>query len=144
MESASEPHASDDAALLDAYSSAVVRAVESVSPSVVTVEMRTPSLGQDGRDNPDRRGHGSGFAIAPDGLVLTNSHVVHGAKALQVTLPDGRQASADLIGEDPETDLAVVRVAASDLVPARLGDSGAIRVGQLAIAIGNPYGFQTT
>lgn len=124
--------------LLDAYSEAVVRAVEQVGPSVVTIE-----LGRGG----DRRGlggQGSGFVIAPDGLILTNSHVVHNAKSIHVSFPDGRRLPADLIGEDPDTDLAVVRSTASGLGALKLGDSQAIKVGQLVIAIGNPLGFSAT
>jgi S1-C subfamily serine protease len=124
--------------LLDAYSQAVVRAVEQVGPSVVTIE-----LGRGG----DRRGlggQGSGFVIAPDGLILTNSHVVHNAKSIHVSFPDGRRLPADLIGEDPDTDLAVVRSTASGLAALKLGDSQAIKVGQLVIAIGNPLGFSAT
>src|SRR5438093_770511 len=122
--------------LLDAYSQSVVHAVELVGPSVVTVER--------GGGARQEQGHGSGFVFTPDGLILTNSHVVQGAKTLHVMLPDGRRMPAALIGEDADTDLAVVRVPASDLPTAKLGDSRAIRVGQLVIAIGNPYGFEAT
>jgi S1-C subfamily serine protease len=127
-----------DTDLLDAYSQAVVRAVELVGPSVVTVELER------GEGAGRQHGHGSGFVFTPDGLILTNSHVVHGARSLQVSLPDGRRMSAHLIGDDPDTDLAVVRVSASDLPALKLGDSHTIRVGQLVVAIGNPLGFQAT
>jgi len=133
--------------VLDAYSQAVVRVAERVSPAVVNIEVhsqRGSASRSDPRLAPDVRGHGSGFLLTPDGFIVTNSHVVHGAAQLIVTLADGRREPAELIGDDPDTDVAVVRMHAPQLVPARLGDSDTIRVGQLVVAIGNPYGFQCT
>ena len=120
----------DDRELLDAYSSAVTQAVDRVSPSVVRIDAG--------------RGSGSGVIFTPDGLILTNWHVVDGAAHVRVVMADGRSLPADLVGDDADTDLAVVRADASSEPPlpwARFGDSRAVRVGQLAIAIGNPYGF---
>jgi len=131
--------------LLDAYSSAVIRAVEEVGPSVVNIEAHGPG-GHGRRRGPDRErgGTGSGFLFTPDGLVLTNSHVVHDSSYIEVTLQDGRHVIASLVGDDPDTDLAVIRISGEDLKPARLGDSDALKPGQLVIAIGNPLGFQAS
>jgi S1-C subfamily serine protease len=128
-----------DAALLDAYSRAVTAAVARVRPSVVHihVERRT-------RRGQAREGAGSGFIITPDGYLITNSHVAGGASALQATLPDGRTVDGELVGDDPDSDLAVVKIGADGLSYGRLGDSTRVRVGQVAIAIGSPYGFQHT
>jgi S1-C subfamily serine protease len=138
--------ASDDA-LLDAYSRAVITAAEKVSASVLNLEVhQSNERGQalDPRFPQQARGHGSGFIFTPDGFILTNSHVVHNASKIEAALTDGRRFQADLVGDDPETDLAVVRIEGAQLVPATLGDSQTLRVGQLVIAIGNPYGFQCT
>jgi S1-C subfamily serine protease len=136
-----QPPPGDDE-LLDSYSRTVSSVVETVGPAVVNIRARPVVRQQQG--GPESGGTGSGFVIAPDGFILTNSHVVHGAGSLDVTLSDGRRCSASLVGEDPETDLAVVRVEASQLVRARLGDSKSVRVGQIAIAIGSPFGFHQT
>jgi S1-C subfamily serine protease len=133
--------------LLDAYSRAVVNAAERVSPSVVNLDVRTNPRGKQGtryRQPEELRGTGSGFFFTPDGFILTNSHVVHHADKIAVTLPDGRRFEGDMVGEDPDTDLAVVRINGSNFLATALGDSEKIRVGQLVIAIGNPYGFQCT
>jgi S1-C subfamily serine protease len=142
-----DPGADLELDLLDAYSRAVIRAAEAVSPSVVNIEVyhdRRDQRGAPGSGPSQPGGSGSGFVFTPDGLILTNSHVVHGASQIVVALPDGRRVDGVLLGDDPDTDLAVVRIAAPQLVPVRLGDSQRIRVGQLVVAIGNPYGFQCT
>ena len=136
-----------DSGLLDAYSTAVVNAARRASPAVVNIEVKHKA--PEGQPHHPRRGQpmggsGSGFIFTPDGLILTNSHVVHGADSINVTLSDGRSFSAKLVGDDPETDLAVIDINASNLTSVEFGDSSAIQVGQLVIAIGNPYGFQYT
>jgi S1-C subfamily serine protease len=130
--------ATGDWELLDAYSHAVTRAVERVSASVVKIDVQTSHLG----NQPVREGSGSGFVFTPDGLILTNSHVLHDAEKISLSFTDGEQAGAVLIGDDPDTDIAVLRTGHEILSPAHLGSSKQLRVGQLAIAVGNPYGFQ--
>ena len=132
-----------DGDLLDAYSRAVSGVVENAAPAVVSVEVQHRRRGRAGSDRSGQ-GQGSGFVFTPDGFILTNSHVAHDASKTDVAFPDGRRFHAELVGDDPETDLAVLRVDASRLVAVPLGDSAALRVGQVVIAIGNPLGFQST
>lgn len=134
------PSPADDAPLLDAYSNAVVRAVETVGPSVVNIEVHHRSRSRRGPQG----GSGSGFVFTPDGLILTNSHVVHDAASLEVTVQDGRHLTGSIVGDDPDTDLAVIKVSGSEFPIASLADSSQLRPGQLVIAIGNPLGFQAT
>ena len=148
-ESAVAPQGAGDDSLLDAYSRAATGAVERMSPSVVNIEVHQ-SAGRTRAGEPrERRGGGSGFVFTPDGLILTNSHVVHDAMRIAVTLADGRRMPATVIGDDPASDLAVIRLdqphsGEPGLVAAALGDSQRLRVGQIVIAIGAPYGFQST
>ena len=130
--------AADDRELLDAYSRAVIDGVDRLGPAVVRLDVRT-------RAESRHAGSGSGVVVAPDGLVLTNSHVVGGAKSIDITTVDGRNLTAHVVGDDPDTDLALVRADAAVTLPsARLGDSKQLKRGQLVIAIGNPLGFEST
>lgn len=131
-----------DSFLLDEYSRTVVGAADRVAPSVVNIDIKQ-RVDTRGRAR-EVGGSGSGFIIAPDGFILTNSHVVHNASAITVNLSDGRDFQAQLVGDDPDTDLAVVRIDAPQLANVRLADSEKLRVGQIVIAIGNPLGFQAS
>jgi S1-C subfamily serine protease len=133
------PAADDEALLLDAYSQTVSGVAESTRASVVNIHVRH-SNARDGRGE----GSGSGFIITPDGYIVTNSHVVHDASEIRVALADGRTFPATLTGDDPDSDLAVIRINAPDLQHAHFGNSNKLRVGQIAVAIGSPLGFQQT
>jgi S1-C subfamily serine protease len=141
--------AAADDLLLDAYSRAVTGAVRRVSPSVVNIEVHQAAGRTRSGEPRERRGGGSGFVFTPDGLILTNSHVVHDARRIDITMADGRRMPATAIGDDPASDLAVIRIDQArvdepGLTAAALGDSQQLRVGQLVIALGSPYGFQST
>jgi S1-C subfamily serine protease len=141
--------AAADEALLDAYSRAVTSAVRRVSPSVVNIEVHQAAGRTRSGESQERRGGGSGFVFTPDGLILTNSHVVHDARRIDVTMADGRRMPATAIGDDPASDLAVIRIDQArvdepGLTAAALGDSQQLGVGQLVVALGSPYGFQST
>ncbi|MFD2933777.1 S1C family serine protease [Spirosoma flavum] len=145
--------AAQDAALLDTYSNTVVNVAKKVSPSVVQIKVRKPSAEattehrmrpqrpQPGRGETDG-GSGSGFIISSDGYIITNNHVVAGASEIKILLPDSRECDAELIGRDPDTDIAVLKIYTDNLKAIRFADSKNLQVGQIAIAIGNPYGFQ--
>ncbi len=141
----SESNECDDE-LHDAYSKAVINAAEKVSPSVVKVNVKKEIKKGRARKNMPNEAHagGSGFIFTSDGFILTNSHVVHNCSEVEVVLSDGQSFPASIIGDDPHTDLAVIKIDATGLVPAQIGNSQNLKVGQLVIAIGNPYSFQCT
>ncbi len=138
MDSLPASPSTGDLELLDAYSEAVTQAVRRAAPAVVHLDVRQVRKGS------EQRGAGSGFFFTPDGLLLTNSHVVHGARSIRVTALDGERYSADVLGDDPDSDLAVIRVSGSGAAHVQFGRSSQLQIGQLAIAIGNPLGFEHT
>lgn len=133
-----------DAVLHDAYSRSVMDASAKVSPAVVSVEVEKKFRDKSGKVFTQRAGGGSGFLLTPDGFLLTNSHVVRDATSVHVVVLDGQRFEAQIIGDDPHTDLAVLRIGGQGLFHAQLGDSSGLKVGQLVVAVGNPYGFQYT
>jgi S1-C subfamily serine protease len=137
------PEGSEDE-VMDAYSRALTKAVELVAPTVARIQVKKKVSFRGGTSPDEAAGTGSGVVITPDGFVITNSHVVEDATSIEANLPDGSSYSAEAVGKDPATDLALLRVASCGLSAAQLGDSDRLKVGQLAIAIGNPLGFQST
>lgn len=135
MDQSQSPYQKDNE-LLDAYSKAVIHVIQNVGPSVVQIKHKV------NKNQPEKQGLGSGVIITPDGFVLTNNHVVEGAKELEVSLTTGKAYTADFIGQDPSTDLALIRLPDNGLPFAKLGNSEKLQVGQLVIAIGNPFGFK--
>src|SRR6185503_19014709 len=140
-----------DTQLLDAYSRTITSVAERVSASVVKIEVQArgapgavPGRGAPRSPGAETSGSGSGFVMTPDGYVLTNSHVVSGATRIQVSFPDGQRVPGHLAGDDPDTDIALVRIDAPHLAALKFADSAKLRVGQVAIAVGNPYGFDCT
>lgn len=139
----SDINSTGDAALLDAYSRTVVQVAKEVSDAVVQIKVIKP---KPKKTNNRRRRNGfsagSGFIISSDGYIVTNSHVISKARKIEVVLQDGRIFKPEVVGEDPATDIAVLRIDGDQLKFIRFGDSDQLQVGQMAIAIGNPYGFQ--
>lgn len=140
--SSSSQDDSDSQVFMDPYSATIINAVAKVSPSVVQINIRKSQARQRDRQGPDATG--SGFIVSQEGFVVTNSHVVNGAREIEVNLPDGTSINAELIGEDPSTDIAVIRIYGLNFPYAGFGNSKKLKVGQLVIAIGNPFGFQFT
>jgi S1-C subfamily serine protease len=137
--------ADEDGSLLDAYSGAVIGALERVAPAVTFIEVRHAAPAAAGAKRRAARGSGSGFLFTPDGYLLTNSHVVQGADEIAVRLSDDTRFGADLVGNDPDSDLAVLRIGSPAALPyVEFGDSSTLKVGQVAIAIGNPLGYSKT
>lgn len=136
--------AGNDSVLLDAYSNSVVSAVKKAGPAVVNIEVKSRRASKSSGVPREQNGNGSGFIFTSNGYILTNSHVIHGAHQINVGLVNGKNFPADIVGDDPHTDIAVIRIHADDLATAKLGDSKNLLPGQIAIAIGNPYGFQYT
>ncbi|CCH68242.1 HtrA protease/chaperone protein [Richelia intracellularis HH01] len=138
------PLQKNDEQLLDAYSQAVTWVVKKISPAVVNIDVQKCSGQRDYYHKQELKGNASGVIFTQDGYILTNSHVVNDVSSIQVTLSDGHNYNAEIIGSDTDTDLAIIRIHAPHLIAAKFGDSQSLQVGQLAIALGHPYGFQTT